>query len=184
MVFWEVIAPVKEFLTQRAFGVFGLIAPALLQLWDNVFNDVFKGSRSDVVRQVETIDISFILNLDQFLGNGCTGSDQDGAESTNTDPFGKFANGPFFAVTGSLAEGFGSRLDGIGFDVTNRSIEVVFGKVDSHPPGHQCQRTFDVGVLCQIAVFLLRLVICCTGDDGLIAKTLMSWGSRPASTNA
>jgi len=49
-----------------------------------------------------------------------------------------------FAVTGSLAEGFGSRLDGIGFDVTNRSIEVVFGKVDSHPPGHQRQRALVV----------------------------------------
>src|SRR5699024_3132735 len=170
MVLGQMIAVTKEFMAQRTLGVLGLVAAAGLQFWNDVFHDIFKGSRGDVVSQVKAIQIGFILNTNELFGNGCSGTNQYRTKTTDSNPLGKFSHGPFFAVTRGFPESVSSGLDSVGFNVADWSVEIVFGEVCTHPTGHQRQGTFHIGVLCEVAVFFLGLLVVVTGNDGLQTK--------------
>ena len=157
-------------MAQRTVGVLGLVAAAGLQFWNDVFHDIFKGSRGDVVSQVKAIQIGFILNTNELVGNGCSGTNQYRTKTTDSNPLGKFSHGPFFAVARGFPESFSSGLDSVGFNVADWSVEIIFGEVCAHPTGHQRQGTFHIGVLCEVAIFFLGFLVGGTGNNSLHAK--------------
>src|SRR5699024_12308620 len=106
MVLGQMIAVTKEFMAQRTLGVLGLVAAAGLQFWNDVFHDIFKGSRGDVVSQVKAIQIGFILNTNELFGNGCAGTNEYRTKTTDSNPNGKISHRPFLVVTQAATESF------------------------------------------------------------------------------
>src|SRR5690625_523978 len=77
----QVVAGAEELMPQGARGVFGLVAAQLLQFRDHVLHDVLKGSRSDVVGQVESVHVGLVLPFGQLGGSAGTVTAADRADS-------------------------------------------------------------------------------------------------------
>src|SRR5690625_3684033 len=125
VVVWQVIAATEELMAQRAVRVFGLIPTAFLEFRHNVFHNVFECSGGDVIGQVEPVNIGFVLDVDESFGDGLAGTNEDRSEATNANPFGKFPNGPLFAIAGGLEERLGGRSNRIGLDVTDGGGDIL-----------------------------------------------------------